>query len=81
MQLDRSELQLLLLAARQAAYAARAEEHERRMPTLGGAAALERLATRLERELVTAGTVRDEARTEGPPAGPPAASRGAGPPT
>jgi hypothetical protein len=51
MHLDRTELQLLLVAARGAAYAARAEEEPLRFG-LGGADALERLASRLERELV-----------------------------
>lgn len=52
MHLDRTELQLLLLAARDAAWSARAEQERSRVPRLASADAYERLAARLESELV-----------------------------
>jgi hypothetical protein len=57
MDLDRSELQLLLSATRDAAWTARAREDglpDRSLATVfrANAAALERLASRLETELV-----------------------------
>lgn len=52
MHLDRTELQLLLIAARDAAWAARAEQERSRLPRLASADAYERLAARLESELV-----------------------------
>lgn len=55
MHLERSELQLLLLAARSAAWSARAEQDRARLPRLASAEAYERLAIRLETELVRAG--------------------------
>jgi hypothetical protein len=55
MHLDRTELQLLLVAARGAAYAARAEQEQRRIGSLTSPEAFERLAVRLENELVRTG--------------------------
>jgi hypothetical protein len=55
MHLDRTELQLLLMAARSAAYAARADEERRRVGGFTSPEAYERLAVRLENELVRAG--------------------------
>lgn len=54
MHLDRLELQLLLLAVRDAAWSARAEQERARLPRLASAEAYERLAARLETELVRA---------------------------
>lgn len=54
MHLDRTELQLLLLAARNAAWSARAEQERAGLPRLASAEAYERLAARLETELVRA---------------------------
>jgi hypothetical protein len=55
MHLDRLELQLLLVAARGAAYAARAEQERHQIRTLTSPEAFERLAVRLENELVRTG--------------------------
>jgi hypothetical protein len=55
MHLDRSELQLLLLATRSAAFAARAEQDRARRLRMDSAEALERLAARIEGELVRLG--------------------------
>jgi hypothetical protein len=52
MHFDRTELQLLALATRRAAWAARDEQHGRALPRLDSADAFERLATRLESALV-----------------------------
>ena len=54
MHLDRTELQLLLFAARGAAYAARDAEERRGAGEFGSPEAFERLAIRLENELVGA---------------------------
>jgi hypothetical protein len=54
MHLDRTELQLLLVAARGAAYAARADQEQRRIGSFTSPEAFERLAARLESELVRA---------------------------
>jgi hypothetical protein len=54
MHLDRAELQLLLVAARGAAYAARADQEQRRVGAFTSPEAFERLAARLESELVRA---------------------------
>lgn len=55
MHLDRSELQLLLLVTRGAAFAARAEQERARRLRMDSADALERLAARIEGELVRLG--------------------------
>lgn len=67
MHLDRIELQLLLLAARASAWSARAEQDRERLPRLASADAYERLAARLEAELVRANA--------GGPGSPPDGSR------
>lgn len=59
MHLDRAELQLLLLATRDAAWTARAEQDRARLPRLASADAYERLAARLEGELVLASAHAD----------------------
>lgn len=65
MHLDRTELQLLLLAARGAAWTARAEQERERLPRLASADAYERLAARIESELV-----RENAAASRPPPAP-----------